>query len=171
MHINLPLDHIALIGYTFLFVFTLIKLRDTFNKPIDLVGSVLLLVGLLSLMVYHLRKIRSGKDENNDSNQRKVRLLAHASITLFFVATLLPQATSTFQFYDSFGLTAHAYLLYAVLTRMSQLPGLVLLALYFAAATIRKGMLGRKIGMETLTLIGRLLLLVFFSVSSLNAVM
>ena len=171
MYINLPLDHIALIGYTLLFAFSIYKLQDTFDKPVDLLASVLLLTGLLSLMSYHLRIIRTGKDENNDSTQRNARLLAHTSITLFFLITLLPAAMGKFQFYDSFALAAHSFLAYAVFARVSQLPGVVLLALYFAAATIRKGLLGRKIGMETLTLLGRLMLLVYFSVSSVNAVM
>lgn len=165
---NRSLDHVALVGYTLLFAFTLFKLGDTFKNPVDLLGSVLLLTGLMSLMAYHFRKIRSGKDENNDQAQRNVRLVAHTTITLFFLTTLFPIAKGTFQFYDSFALSAHAYLAYAVFNRITQLPGVVLLALYFAAAVIRKGMLGHKIGMEFLTFAGRLLLLFYFSVSSIN---
>lgn len=165
---NPPLDHIALYGYTVLLVFTVFELGDTFKNPIDLVGSVLFIIGLFSLMTYHFRKIREGKNENNDLAQRNARLIAHTTITLFFVITLFPAAKISFQFYDAFGLSAHAYLTYAVFNRSTPLPGVVLLALYFAAATLCKGMIGRKIGMELLSLIGSLLLLVYFTVSSVN---
>jgi hypothetical protein len=167
---NLPLDHIALVGYAFIFIFTLYKLKDTVTVPIELTASVLLIVGLGALITYHYRRIQTGKDENNDINQKNVRLLAHTTISAFFLLTLAPISKATFQFYDSFGLAGHLYLLNAVFQNISQLPGVALLAAYFFFAGIRKGMLGSKIGMETFTLVGRLLLLVYFTVSTINGV-
>jgi len=67
--------------------------------------------------------------------------------------------------YDTLALIAHGYLTFAVSMGTSQLPAVGLLALYFAFATFQKGLMGQNIGFEIFTLIGRFLLLFFFSVS------
>ena len=168
--VKLPLDHIAFIGYSFLFVFSLYKLSDTLARPVDLLANILLLVGLGALITYHMRNIVYKKDETQDAMQKHLRLLAHTTITSFFVVTLVPMSKAAFQFYDSFGLAAHAYLTYAVAMGVSQLLGVALLFLYFLFASIQKLRMD-NIGAEILTLFGRLLMLVFFGVSTLNGVM
>lgn len=165
---SLPLDHIATAGYLTLFTFAAYKLQDTRKRPVDLVGNVLLLTGLGSLAYYHINKIRTQKDEKNDLRQKKVRMLAHASLTLFLMLTLMPMSAAVFRFYDSFALIAHAYLYFAVSFGAPQLAGVGLLMLYFVFATYQKTRVG---GMEILQLVGRSLLLVFFIVSFAKGIM
>ena len=69
--IKLPLDHIAFTGYSFLFAFSLYKLSDTFERPVDFLANVLLLVGLGALIAYHMRNIVYKKDETQDAMQKK----------------------------------------------------------------------------------------------------
>ena len=166
---TLPLNQIALSGYALLFAFSLYKLSDTFRNPIDLFANILLLVGLAALMTYHYRVITTKKDETNDESQKQVRMVAHTTLSAFFLLTLLELSQSNFQFYDSFGLTAHMYLTYAVSLNASQLPGVGLLALYFAFASYQK-MVVRATDLDIITLVGRLLLLFYFSVSFANGV-
>jgi len=163
---KLPLDHIALVGYTLLFAFSLYKIRDTFSRPLDLIANVLLLIGLGSLMFYHYNRIKTHgeKDETNDAQQKQVRQMAHVSIMTFFLITLLPISKSTFQLYDGFGLIAHSYLAYAVTVGANQLLGVGFLAIYFFLASYRKAVT-KNLGADTLTLVGRLLLLFYFTVS------
>jgi hypothetical protein len=161
-HFSLPLDHIALAGYTLIFAFSLYKLSDTFARPVDLLANLLLLTGLGSLITYHFRKIRDKKDETNDMMQKRVREVAHSTIVVFFLLTLTPMSTAVFRFYDVFALVAHATLLVTVMYNMSQLAGVGLLAMYFAFGFYQKIDKG---GMEMLNLVGRALLLVFFVVS------
>jgi hypothetical protein len=163
----LPLDHIAAIGYSVIFLFGAYKLSDTIKRPVDLVANVILLVGLGALITYHFKKITSDKDETNDLSQKQVRQLAHASIVTFFVITLTPASKANFRLYDTFGLAAHTILLYTVTTAKSQLVGVGLLAVYFAFATYQKIDLR---GAELLQLIGRALLLIFFTVTFIEGI-
>jgi len=165
---KLPLDHIALAGYTILFAFSVFKLTDTFSRPVDLAANVLLLIGFASLMTYHYRKINEKKDEESDIMQKRVRVVAHTAITAFFLLTLSPASAATFQFYDAFGLAAHSYLAFAVLKHATQLPGVGLLALHFAFALFWKV---PKKQSEMVVLFARSLLLTFFTISFANGVM
>jgi len=162
---RITLDHIALLGYSLLISYSLIKFSDTYNKPVDLLANILIIVGLGSLVAYHYRKIKTKKDEITDTTQKSIRIVAHSCITLFLLITLQSTSTSLFQMYDTLALIAHGYLTFAVSMGTSQLPAVGLLALYFAFATFQKGLMGQNIGFEIFTLIGRFLLLFFFSVS------
>lgn len=157
---DLPLDHVALIGYLTLFFFFLYKLSDTFKNPLDLVANISLLIGLGALITYHYRKINENIDETNNDAQKQTRLVAHSSIVLFFLITLTSYSKAVYRFYDNFGVLGHVFLLWAVATGNPQLIGLLLLALYFFFATYRKTQV--KTGAETLNLVGRLLLTLFF---------
>lgn len=163
---QLPLDHIAFVGYTALFVFALYKFGNFMRNPVDVIGTLMLLTGLGALMTYHMRKIVTKKDEITDPMQKNIRLVAHASLVLFLLITLSPMTKSTFRFYDWFALFAHIILFATVLANMNQVSGLGLLALYFAFAAFY-GM--RFKGMDSIQFIGRILLLVFFVVSFMMA--
>jgi len=159
MH-NLPVDYVALFGYLSLFFFFAYKLGDTYKRPVDLIANLALLTGLGSLITFHYRKINENIDEKNSDSQKTTRLVAHSSIAIFFLLTLTSLSKATYRFYDNFGLLGHIFLLWAVATGNAQLIGLVLLALYFFFATYRKTQVG--VGAETLNLIGRVLLTIFF---------
>lgn len=161
---DIPLDHIALVGYSLLFVFAAYKLSDTMRRPVDLFANVLLLTGLGALITYHYRKITLKKDEKADPVQKRVRLVAHSSLVAFLLITLAPVSKSVFRFYDAFALIAHAILFVTVLSGMSQLAGVALLAAYFAFAAFYNLKYG---GWDTVQLGGRILLLIFFAVSTL----
>lgn len=163
MTVGLPLDQIALAGYTCVFIFSLYKLSDTFKRPVDLVANVLLLLGVGSLMLYHYRKITEKKDEFNDAAQKNARVVAHFSIVAFFVLTFTPMSAAVFRFYDYFAVVAHSVLLVTVLTGQSQLLGVGLLALYFGFGLQRK--IGVE-GMEMLNTSGRALLFTFFVIAT-----
>ena len=167
---NLPMDHVALIGYASLFSFGLYKLLDTVSRPLDLFANILLLVGLLSLIAYHYRRIKTGKDVDNDEAQRTARLVAHTCITAFFIITLAPASKAIYRFYDNFGLAGHATLLYSVFTGQSQLIGVGLLMFYFIFATYRKVQVS-GFNMESLNLIGRVLLLFYFIIAFTSGVL
>jgi hypothetical protein len=162
--VQVPMDHIALFGFTFVFIFSLYKLSDTFSRPLDLFANVLLLVGLASLMTFHYKKITTGADVDTDPTQKQVRIVAHTCITAFFIITLAPMSKAVFRFYDNFALVAHAFLVYAVMTGQSQLLGVGLLALYFIFATYRKVQVS-GFNMESLNMVGRLLLLIYFCIA------
>jgi preprotein translocase subunit SecG len=164
---QLPLDHIAFVGYTALFVFALIKAGNFMNNVTGLLSTVFLLMGLGSLMTYHARKIMTKKDETNDVIQKNVRLMAHACLVLFLILTLSPVTKSKFQFYDTFALFAHMILFATVLANMNQVGGVGLLAFYFAFAAFY-GM--RFTGLDSIQFIGRILLLVFFVVSFVSMI-
>lgn len=168
MSFSLPLDHIALAGYTIVFIFSLYKLSDTVKRPVDLVANLLLLTGLGALMTYHFRKIREGKDETNDIIQKHTREVAHSTIVMFFLLTLTPASKAVFRFYDVFALLAHIILFITVMFNMSQLAGVGLLAIYFAFGFYQKT---DKVGMELFNLVGRALLLVFFTVAFVSGLM
>lgn len=156
------LDVIAVVGYLLLLVFSLYKLSGTMKRPADLTANVLLIVGLSALIMYHLKKLREKKDENNDKSQKNTRLVAHSTITLFLLVTLSPLSAASFRFYDWFALAGHSTLFVSVWSGLSQLFGVGMLALYFIFATGRKF---DKTGMELLQLFGRTLLTVFFVVA------
>lgn len=163
------MDYVALVGYTSLFSFGLYKLSDTFKRPVDVIANVLLLIGLFALMTYHYRKIRTQLDETKDPLQKKVRIVAHTSITAFFLLTLTPATLAVFRFYDVFALTAHSYLLYAVASGAPQLAGVGLLALYFAVASFQSARRFSLDNVEVLNAVGRFLLLIFFSMTFANS--
>jgi len=163
MH-KLPLDYVALIGYLTLFAFFAFKLTDTYKRPIDLLANISLVVGLGSLITYHYRKITEEIDETNNEGQKHARLVAHTTITAFFLMTLTTFSTAVYRFYDNFGLFGHVFLLWAVATGNPQLAGVILLALYFFFATYRKTQV--KGGAETLNMAGRVLLTIFFVTAS-----
>lgn len=135
---TLPLDHIALIGYSLVFAFALYKLSDTFARPVDFLANVLLLTGLGALITYHFRKIKEQKDEVNDIIQKRTREVAHFSIVAFFLLTLTPMSTAVFRFYDVFALIAHAILFITVMYNMSQLAGVGLLAHILCLESIKR---------------------------------
>jgi hypothetical protein len=159
---------IAIVGYSLLLIFSLYKLADTMKRPADLIANILLIVGLSALIMYHSKKLREKKDENNDKLQQNVRLVAHSTITLFLLFTLSPLSAAAFRFYDWFALAGHTSLFYSVWTGMSQLFGVGMLALYFIFATGRK--FNQK-GMELFQLFGRTLLTVFFVIAFAVGVM
>lgn len=163
----LPLDHIALIGYSILFVFSALQLTRTAAAPVDLIANLMLLIGLGSLISYHYTRIRTGLDETNDVSQRTTRQAAHASIVAFFLLTLLPASTSAFQPYDVFALFSHAYLLYAVTAGAGQLLGAAGLFVYFVMASCRSS---TKNGQEIIQLLGRILLTLYFGVGTYTGV-
>jgi hypothetical protein len=162
---QITLDHIAISGYSLLIGYSLLKFSDTYKTQIDLAANILIMLGLGSLVAYHYRKIKTKKDENTDTTQKGIRVLAHSCITIFLLITLHSSSKSMFQMYDTLALIAHGYLTFAVSMGTSQLPAVGLLALYFAFATFQKGLMGKDLGLEVLTLVGRFLLLFFFSVS------
>ena len=165
---SLSMNHVAVVGYSALFIFSLTKLRYTISSKADLFGNLLLLTGLGALISYHVRLIQTGKDINKDPMQYKLRLIAHSTISAFFLLTLTPYTFSTFRFYDWFGLLGHASLFVFVLRNMSQLFGIGMLALYFAGASIRAG---SKEGLEMLQFVGRLLMTIFFVVAFMQGVL
>lgn len=167
--LDLKLDYVAVFGYSFVFAFGLYKLSDTYNNPLDLFGNILLLTGLGALIAYHARKIqtRDGAraDVDNDVVQKRLRIVAHSCITVFFIMTLQHMSKAVYRFYDNFALAGHLFLLYAVITNQPQLLGVVLLAMYFVFATYRKTQV-TGLNMESLNLLGRILLLIYFVTSS-----
>ena len=164
----MSMNYVAVTGYSALFFFSLTKLTDTMNRPLDLLANLLLLTGLASLITYHVKLIQTGKDIEQDPAQRKLRLTAHSTLTAFFLITLTPYSASHFSLYDWFGLAGHASLFILVLKNMSQLFGLGMLALYFTGSSIRAG---SKQGLEIIQFIGRLLMTVFFVVAFIQGVM
>lgn len=153
------LDHVAIVGYTALFVFALYKAPLFLRNPVDAVGTMVLLTGLGCLIAYHVRKVATKKDETNDVVQKNVRLIAHGSLVMFLLITLSPMTKSRFQFYDWFALLAHVILFATVLANMNQLGGLGLLAVYFTFAAFYEL---RLKGMDALQFIGRILMTIFF---------
>ena len=162
------MNHVAVIGYSALFIFSLTKLRDTVSRPIDLFANILLLTGVGSLIAYHVKLIQTGKDINEDPAQRQLRLTAHSTITAFFLITLTPYSTAHFSLYDWFGLVGHSSLFLFVFKNMSQLFGIGMLALYFTGASIRAG---SKQGLELVQFVGRLLMTIFFVVAFVQGVL
>jgi hypothetical protein len=163
------LDAAAIAGYASLVAFALFKLSDTVSRPVDLAANVLLIAGLVALVAYHWDRVasRGRRDVENDTAQRSTRIVAHAAIVAFLVLTLLPASAAKFRFYDGFALVAHAQLLVAVSVGFTQLPGVVLLAVYFALAALQTSRARELIDSgELLQLLGRLLLLFFFAASS-----
>jgi membrane-associated HD superfamily phosphohydrolase len=160
------MNYVAVVGYSCLFVFSTLKLKDTIKNKLDLLANLLLLTGLGTLIAYHVRLIQTNKSIDKDALQRKLRLVAHSSITTFFLITLLPYSFSHFSSYDVFGLAGHVSLFVAVLKNMSQLFGVGMLALYFVGSSMRAG---SKQGIEMLQFTGRLLMTIFFIVTFINA--
>lgn len=157
------MDIVAITGYSLLLVFSLYKLNDTMSRPMDLFANILLLIGLTSLIMYHVKKLQLQKDEASDAAQKNVRLVAHAAITSFLLITLTPLSAANFRFYDWFALFGHSTLFVSVWRGLSQLFGVSMLALYFIFATGRKF---NQRGPELLQLVGRGLMTVFFVTAS-----
>jgi hypothetical protein len=157
---DLHVDYVALFGYLSLFLFFAYKLFDTYKRPVDLIANIALLTGLGSLITFHYRKINDNIDEKNNESQKTARLIGHSSIAIFFLLTLTSLSNATYRFYDNFGLLGHLFLLWAIATGNAQLIGLALLALYYFFGTYRKTQV--KTGAETLNLIGRVLLTIYF---------
>ena len=162
MQIELPTNYLAAIGYYLLLAFSVYKLSDTVKRPVDLLANVLLIIGLFSLIAYHIRYIKTDKDEATDKTQRTLRLTAHSTITTFLLLTLTSLSSAKFQFYDWFALVGHSTLLVSVAKQMSQFIGIGALAMYYIFATAQK--IGTS-GLELLNLIGRAMLMVFFSLA------
>lgn len=167
MHSWFSYDLFAVGGYSLLLLFSLYKLLDTVKRPVDLAANLLLATGLSTLIAYHVRRYRTKVDVQNDVDQYRLRLVAHSSLTAFFVLTLTAFSKAAFQLYDWFALGAHSYLFVAVWQGFSQVLGAALLALYFLFAAARKA--GRT-DMEMMQFIGRVLLFVFFVVDFLKGV-
>ena len=164
----LPVDYIAFIGYLALLVFFAYKLLDTYTRPVDLIANLALVLGLGSYITYHYRKITESIDETNNDMQKTTRIVAHAMIAGFFLLTLTPYSEATYRFYDNFGLFGHVFLLWAVTTSNPQLAGYVLLALYFFFGSYRKVQI--ETGAETINLIGRVLLTIYFVTVSIAGI-
>jgi len=162
------MNYVAATGWSALFLFSLTKLKDTMNRPVDLFANLLLLTGLASLIAYQVKLIQTGKDIEQDPVQRKLRLTAHSTLTAFFLITLTPYSAAHFSLYDWFGLVGHASLFILVLKNMSQLFGVGMLALYFTGASMRAG---SKQGLELIQFAGRLIMTVFFVVAFIQGVM
>lgn len=150
------LDHLALVGYTTLCLYSLYNFAWTHTYIVAFIGNVLIVVGLLALMKYHYTKIRTGKDLP-DPEQKKTRLIAHSSISAFFLLTLAPASHAVFRLYDFFGLAGHIYLNYSTYANATEYIGYILLTLYFAFALVQST---KNYRLDTL---GRFLLLLFFS--------
>jgi len=155
------LNYDALIGYSLLALFAIYNFRNTARNSSDLLANLVLIVGLVSLISYHYFVATKQWDEKNNKQQRKTRLLAHASISLFFLMTLL-HTSGTFQYYDWFGLSAHIVLFFTVLANVSQQLGAGLLAIYFPLATIRKAKVTMVSPAESIQFLGRLLMSIYF---------
>ncbi len=162
------LDYVATVGYSCLFIFTFIQFNWTIKKPLDTLANILILVGLGSLIAYHVKTIVTKKTEENSVGQKNMRLVAHSTITIFLLITLMSYSTSVFQFYDWFALFGHAILFFVVLLGKTQLPGVGLLAGYFVLASYNTA---QKSGWEMLNLAGRIIMSVFFIVSFVKGVM
>ena len=158
------MNPLAITGYSILLTFVLYKLKDTISNPADFLANILIIAGLVSLIAYHVKVYKTHKDETNDATQRQLRLMAHATITSFLVITLSPLSNAKFMFYDWFALVGHSSLFVSVLAGLSQMFGILLLALYFGFAGARKVFLKKDLlSMEALNLVGRTLMFVFFS--------
>lgn len=163
--LNKTLDYVAIVGYSFLFAFALSRMHINVSKPVDLAGNILLLVGLAALIRFHYYKITTEADVQNSVAQKNTRIVAHSCIVAFFVTTLIsPLTNSKYRFYDNFGLLGHALLLVLVTTGHSQLIGVGLLAVYFFFGTYQKFKVS-GMNLESMNMVGRLLLLAYFSIS------
>ena len=157
------MDHVALLGYSSLLGFALYKIKDTLSRPVDLAANIMLLLGLVALISYHAKHLQTGRDIQDDEEQKKMRLVAHATLTAFLLMTLSSMSVAVFQFYDWFALFGHISLFVSVWGGFTQLFGLIMLTFYFAFASAQK--IGKG-SMEVLQLVGRVLLLGFFAVAS-----
>lgn len=166
------LDYIAISGYGFLSGFAGYKLVTEFYRlPLDFFMSLLLLTGLGTLIAYHLRHIVTRRDEYDDVHQQRLRIVAHASLLVFLLLQALPKSSSTFNYYEAIAVAAHMQLLVAVLTGWTQVPGVALLAVYFAFMSIRKLPSLREMDADVLQWAGCSLMLVFFTVATANSLM
>lgn len=166
---SLPLDYVAITGYSLIMIFSIMQFSWTTQNKYDLTANILLLVGLGSLITYHIYKIKQNKDESNSKFQKSVRTIAHASLVVFLILTMLPNSMSIFRFYDCIALVAHAILLIAVLTQMSQLAGVGLLAVYFLFASFQTAYVNKSTD-DFVLLFGRVLMLMFFSATFIEGV-
>lgn len=157
---DLPVDYVALIGFTTLCIFYTYKLTHTYTRPVDLVANISLIIGLASFPVYYYRKITQKIDEKNNTGQKYTRIVGHFGIILYFLLTLTSYSNAIYNFYDNFGILGNVFLLWAVSTNNLQLVGNVLFALYFFFATYRKTQV--QTGAETINLVGRVLLTLYF---------
>lgn len=145
-------------------MFSIIQLPTTFKNPIDFVANILLLIGLSALIVYHVRKVDTGKDETTSEAQKYTRAIAHSSLVAFLLLTLSSLSKSKFRFYDGFALLAHTILLVTVLNGMNQIAGVGLLALYFLFASFNTAV-SAKSSTQVILLFGRMIMLLFFTIS------
>ena len=166
---QLPLDQSAIVGYSMILLFSLIQLPTTYKNPIDFAANILLLLGLTALIVYHVRKVDNGKDETTSVAQKYTRAVAHSSLVAFLVLTLSSLSKSKFRFYDGFALLAHSILLITVINGMNQIAGVGLLALYFLFASFNTAT-STKGGLEVILLMGRIVMLAFFTISFMQAI-
>ena len=161
IQLNIDMNQVAVFGYSLLLIFAIYMLSKTKINPIDLVANIFLIIGLGSLITYHVNIIRYNITETNSKLQKSVRIVAHATIVAFFLITLLPSTKSIYRFYDNFGLVGHIYLLAAVSTSSTQLPGVIALAFYFLFASM-------NLYDNPMQVVGRILMLIYFGVNSIT---
>lgn len=162
-----PIDHIAVIGYTSLFIFVISQIIENIQPNTDFIMNIILAVGLLSLIVYHIRKIKDNIDETSSKQQRVLRILAHSSIALSLLLTIYPSKNSTFKPYEGIALVAHIILLVTVLNGMNQIIGVALLAMFFVTASYDSTT--QKLDtINSIATVGKIMLSFYFILSTIS---
>jgi hypothetical protein len=155
------LDYFALSGYSFLFIFALLKLFENITNIFNFTANISLLGGLFCIILYYFNKITYKTDYKTNKRQKNLRLIGHSLIGLFFLLTIMPYTTSNYQYYDTFALLGHIYFVYAISQSQSELFGIFALAFYYTLATYQNR---NKADFVILQLFGRLLLSIFYIV-------
>lgn len=151
-------DHIAVVGYSLLLSGAVYELK---RSP----ANVLFIIGLISLIAYYISHLQTGMDETNNKQQKALRLFAHSTITAFLLLTLSSFSAAKFQFHHWFALLGHSILFVTVVANMSQIVGIVSLAIFFIFGTVQN--IGAS-GMGLLNLAGCAMLMVFFILAALK---
>lgn len=163
---NIRLESLAAVGYTILSTVAIVSLSFKNAHLIDFVAELLSIVGLVALALFHILLIQTGKDIKDDKKQLHMRQIAHCVLSVYFLLILSNISHKKFNSYDAFGMMAHIYLLYAVSNNVTQLPGVILLTMYFGMASVAQASSTSIVKDSDIPLLfGKMLMYVFFSLS------
>lgn len=151
---------LALIGFGIIVPTLLSRFPETIHEGALWVGTILLVLGYGALLVYTIQKMTTKEEAN-----KNIRTLGHASLAVFFLASVFIPITFHYSYYDLFAIVGHSFFIIATYIKDAYLMqiAIVALILHYTLGSIRK--ISSTEWIDKFQLVARIALVLYYTTS------
>lgn len=151
---------LALIGFGIIVPTLISRFPVTIHKGILWIGTILLVIGYGSLLVYTIQNMTMKEEPN-----KTIRTIGHSSLAIFFLASIIIPITFHYSYYDLFAIVGHTFFVIATYIKDEYLMQIAIISLvvHYTLGSIRK--ISSTEWIDKFQLVARVALVLYYTTS------